>query len=538
MKKFVVTLFSCCLVSLTVLGQDCKDLLSSAHDLYNKDNFTRAIAAYDKAIDCDMLQKSAHYWRARALYKEKRYAEARTGFTKALEMGYDREDALLQRGYANWMEKDYEKAVEDLAIVGRIGGDNASSAYYWSGRSYYELKKYEESRYNFTQALILGYDDKPSAYLYRGFSNWMNKDYEDAVQDLTEVINIGEDDLVDAYFWRGRTKYELDQFSSAKSDFNVALQKGYNESTALLWRGYSSWMIEDYQATVRDLDKVKRFNDDNYEYAKKWSDKAKQKLAMFSETSTASTNNYDYSSTDKPKVYAVIVGVARYNHINSLNYTDDDAYKLAMFMKSPEGGAIPDERMSLLIDEDATKANILSAMKRTFSKARQNDVIFFYFSGHGKDGAFLPIDYDGYNNALAHADISSIFKSSPAKHKIAIADACHSGSLDRSERDAGVANVLETYYDAWENSYGGMALMMSSKASETSIEFRGIRQGVFSHYLIRGMKGEADKDANKVVTIKELYGFVNEQVRKYTNYHQNPVINGSFDPNMPVAVVK
>jgi hypothetical protein len=38
-----------------------------------------------------------------------------------------------------------------------------------------------------------------------------------------------------------------------------------------------------------------------------------------------------------------------------------------------------------------------------------------------------------------------------------------------------------------------------------------LRQGVFSHFLIRGLKGEADTNSDKVVTVEELYDFVNKK---------------------------
>ncbi len=84
----------------------------------------------------------------------------------------------------------------------------------------------------------------------------------------------------------------------------------------------------------------------------------------------------------------------------------------------------------------------------------------------------------------------------------------------------------------------GTALIMSSKADETSLESAGLRQGVFSHFLIRGLKGEADKDKNKTVTVEELYEFVAQNVRDYTGNRQSPVIKGTYDPVMPVSAVR
>lgn len=261
--------------------------------------------------------------------------------------------------------------------------------------------------------------------------------------------------------------------------------------------------------------------------------------AVINNSPTGSTTSSTTGSTTGDgitKVWAMIIGVANYPNIKSLNYTDDDAYRVANFLQRPEGGALPDEQIRILIDESATRNKILAETRALFSQADGDDVVMFYFSGHGMDGAFLPRDFTGSSNKLYHSEIRKIFESSNAKHKICLADACHSGSLDKSNKDMGA--VIDNYYSAWGNSSGGMVLMMSSKAEETSIEYRGLRQGVFSYYLIKGMKGEANTNYDKIVTITELYDYVKKNVQTYTSYKQTPVINGKYDRDMPIAVVR
>jgi hypothetical protein len=236
------------------------------------------------------------------------------------------------------------------------------------------------------------------------------------------------------------------------------------------------------------------------------------------------------------KIWAVIVGAALYKHMPALRYTDDDAYQLYAFLKSPEGGALPDRQLKLLIDEDATHSNIMDAMRSTFLRADDNDVVLFYFSGHGLQGSFLPVDFDGYNNQLKHSDLKGILEQSRAKHKVVFADACHSGSLLAMKGP--LKSVLQRYYKAFENTEGGMALLMSSKGEEYSLEDGGLRSGIFSHFLVKGLKGEADRDADMLVSIQELFDYVHKHVRMYTGNIQTPTLTGAFDPLMPVAAVR
>ncbi|HRI60261.1 MAG TPA: caspase family protein [Saprospiraceae bacterium] len=240
------------------------------------------------------------------------------------------------------------------------------------------------------------------------------------------------------------------------------------------------------------------------------------------------------------KIWAVVVGVGRYTAMPSLKFTDDDAYRFYSFLGSVEGGAVPQSQMTILIDEDATRENILKKMREYFLKADANDVVILYFSGHGLNGCFLPVDYDGYNNKLRHEEIKQVFKQSKAKHKLCIADACHSGSLNDGSGSLaakGPAPVtLQRYYQAFEDTDGGVALLMSSKAEELSLEDHGLRQGVFTYYVLQGMKGAADTNNDYLVTIKELYNYVYAKVREYTTNVQTPVLTGDYDDAMPVAV--
>lgn len=235
------------------------------------------------------------------------------------------------------------------------------------------------------------------------------------------------------------------------------------------------------------------------------------------------------------KVWAVIVGVAAYSHMPALRYTDDDAYRFYAFLRSVEGGGLRDEQIRILIDEEATRERILETTAALFDKAGPEDLVIFYFSGHGVKGAFLPIDFDGYNNKLGYEEISQLIARSRAPSRILFADACHSGGLF-TDRSAEPEEEMLRFYQPLYQTSSGSAIIMSSKSEETSLESAGLRQGVFSHFMMRGLKGEADADGDGFITIQELYDYIYVHVRAYTAMRQSPVIRGDYDPNMAVAV--
>jgi hypothetical protein len=243
---------------------------------------------------------------------------------------------------------------------------------------------------------------------------------------------------------------------------------------------------------------------------------------------------YDYHSEQEPvqeqekgKLWVVLVGVGRYPNMPDLKYTDGDAYELYSFFKSPIGGALPDNQIIILVDEEATRRQVLDKLTDFANKAGKNDMLIFFFSGHGISGSFLPHDYDKENVVLKHDEILNILEKSEARSKVVIADACHSGSF--MEGGQSHEEFLDDYYGGFSDSEDRILLLLSSTAGESSVESNGLRQGVFSHFLISGLKGDADSNRDTNITIEEIYDYVYMNVRQFTRDRQTPVIRGNFD---------
>jgi hypothetical protein len=248
------------------------------------------------------------------------------------------------------------------------------------------------------------------------------------------------------------------------------------------------------------------------------------------------------------QIYAVIVGVAeQINPLYSLNYTDDDAMKFYDFLISPSGGLVSPNNIAFLLDRNATKANIINALNNIFSKANPQDEIIFYFSGHGGNGYFVPYDAaDGYN-LLYHTEVKAAFKKCPAQFKLCIADACHAASIRTRDTEGtkekalvieeGDSTKYIKNYEAIKSPRSGVAVLMSSRGSESSLELGYLQQGVFSYYLIKGLDGNADTNRNNLVSIGELYQYIYINVLRDTKNTQHPVLFGQFDVTLPVSTV-
>lgn len=235
-------------------------------------------------------------------------------------------------------------------------------------------------------------------------------------------------------------------------------------------------------------------------------------------------------------IYALIVGASRYDHFKTLMYTDDDAYQVYAFLKSPEGGAVPDDHIRILIDESAVAANIYQGLDDITAMAGPEDVVLIYFAGHGLQGFYVPTDSDGYRNRVEYADIKDRLSSCKARQKLVIADACYSGSLLASK--SAIQESVDKLYRRLSSAGGGTAFLLSSKSEEYSLESQGLKQGIFSHYLIAGLKGQADTNADHLVTLDELYQYIYTHVRDYSGNLQSPVLAGDIDRSMPLASVR
>jgi uncharacterized caspase-like protein len=237
-------------------------------------------------------------------------------------------------------------------------------------------------------------------------------------------------------------------------------------------------------------------------------------------------------SQSQRQIYAVIVGVSDYKNDQynlDLNYCDDDAN---LFYKLLLASGVNSQNMILLKDYKASKQKIINALDRVFSKAKASDEVIFYFSGHGSEGCFLPYDFNGSGNLLYHSEVKAAFKKCSAQKKLCIADACYSGSIKIKS-----ANKI-TKNTSLNKASSNIVVLMSSRSNQTSIELPTLGHGAFSHYLVQGLKGFADKNGDKTITVSEMYYYTRDAVMQRTGQKQTPIIFGKFNENMPVLYLK
>jgi uncharacterized caspase-like protein len=129
-----------------------------------------------------------------------------------------------------------------------------------------------------------------------------------------------------------------------------------------------------------------------------------------------------------------------------------------------------------------------------------------------------------------------------AKRMMLLVDTCESAAMlaDPTVRARGRANNLSNLYlEKLLYREEGRAVITASDVNESSLESSkwGNGHGVFTHFLLEGMRGAADANNDKFVTLGELFRFVRKSVRVETQYNQNPRMLIGTNENLKVAAV-
>ncbi|MGQ9917888.1 MAG: caspase family protein, partial [Bryobacteraceae bacterium] len=230
-----------------------------------------------------------------------------------------------------------------------------------------------------------------------------------------------------------------------------------------------------------------------------------------------------------PRSYALVIGISGYPKLppqGQLRFPARDAAAIYAALISPEGGQFPPENVRRLIGRDATLANIREALEKWLpSVSKDEDRVVIYFAGHGfvsGGRAFLaPYDIDPADipgTAYPMERLGRVIGSEiRAKWKVLLTDSCHSGAIT-PEADARRINASLLELDR------SLFSLTASRDREQSFESEiwGGGHGVFTYYLIKGIEGEADENADGVVTADELGAAVRGCVRGDTQARRNP----------------
>lgn len=174
----------------------------------------------------------------------------------------------------------------------------------------------------------------------------------------------------------------------------------------------------------------------------------------------------------------------------TLRFAHNDAAKVAKVVEEL-GGAQPDN-LHLLFDPGP------EALKRAFVEARAKDLLLFYFSGHA-DPQALKLG----ENRFPWSALRRLALGHPARVKLLVVDACHSGAL----LNAKGISATEPFSVVISERSKGLVILTSSALHERSFELEQLRGSTFTHHFVSGLRGAADSNGDQVVSLGEIYGY-------------------------------
>ena len=292
--------------------------------------------------------------------------------------------------------------------------------------------------------------------------------------------------------------------------------------------------------------------------------------------SRGETGNETGSNTEPldPKMYIITIGTSEYSGDRlDLQYADQDAAMMAIALesvgrklfsdslevhclstKSPDSLGLSDYKLQW---QFANRKNIKKVFMDTKKKAKAEDIVIVYFSGHGitygsaEDAQFYYLTHamrepelsdqatrDQYT--ISSDDLTQWLNEIPALKQVIIIDACNSGGvIDRLSSASKSLNSSQIRALDRMKDRTGMFILSGSAADKVSFEASAFGQGLLTYALLKGMLGVATVQTAKgtFVDVMNLFQYARDEVPRLAesiNGIQSPVLgfpsNGSsFD---------
>lgn len=211
---------------------------------------------------------------------------------------------------------------------------------------------------------------------------------------------------------------------------------------------------------------------------------------------------------------AVVVGVNNYdNHsgLRPLRFAVNDAQIMAQTLRQ-QGYTV-----LLLTDHKANREYILDAIEQAGKAVHaQNGTLLFFFSGHGfAEGqnnylaSYGTVSNRLQGSALRLAEVEQAIRQTQVKRAVMLVDACRDNPF--------VGKSVASPSFLRQNSEGIKALY-ATKPGELSYETPQLGRGVFTHFLVQGLRGQA-VEVDGAISFESLTQYVQEQTAQWTLQH-------------------
>ena len=258
----------------------------------------------------------------------------------------------------------------------------------------------------------------------------------------------------------------------------------------------------------------------------------------------------DISQKPYPKDWGLVIGIEDYAHLPSVEYARRDALIVKEYFIKVLG--VPEENVIFLIDGNATKARIEGYLKQYIpANVGKDTTLYVYFAGHGApdmekgDPYLVPHDGDtrfiaqtGYNLKTFYKDLDNL----NIPRVYVFLDSCFSGVASRAaEMLAKGARPALVHVEDVRLDSDVVVSLSASASGQSSNAYPETKHGLFTYFLLRALKGEADENDDSWISVKEIFDYVKNHVVRVSRRmgtEQTPVITPSLDMLKDVAVSK
>lgn len=221
---------------------------------------------------------------------------------------------------------------------------------------------------------------------------------------------------------------------------------------------------------------------------------------------------------------AVVIGISNYQNdqITDLRFADKDARAFADYLLSDAGGKLSIDNLRFLANEQATQGQIASAFTWLSEASQAGDKAIIYFSGHGDMETLTGLSFLLAHDASATAysgggsfpvvflqAIITRLTTQKQVQVILITDACRAGKLAGNE-----INGAQATAKLLSDQFANEVKILSCQPNEFSMESPqwGGGRGVFSYFLLDGLRGLADQNRDQTVSLLEIGRFLEDKV--------------------------
>jgi ankyrin repeat protein len=250
-------------------------------------------------------------------------------------------------------------------------------------------------------------------------------------------------------------------------------------------------------------------------------------------------------------LYSLVVGISQYRdpRIRKLDFAANDAKAFGDMLKKEEH-FFGKKYVKILTNEKATQRAIRKFLTHDLRKTGKDDTIILFFSGHGEydpqrtsDFYFAPYDVEPGYLAATGVKMSGLkfLQGLETERVLVIADACHSGGFSEwTGNKKGLPPNIEIFMRDFKHTTGRV-ILTSAGPNETSYEMKEVegqpklKNGVFTHFLLQGLRGKADTNRDGSVTVNEAYQYAYDMTREATGGLQHPQFEGRHSGAFPLT---